>query len=480
MDTDTKQSLLDAAVIAISAFVLYLIFLLPGVAWGNSASLQTYAITLASPNPSLYAGFDLPSAPSPIYAYPAHVWTKIILFGNPAWRINLFSAFLSALTLALLVMAVRNISSSRLTSTCAAISLIFSHSWFLNSVIPGTAILASFIFMVQIFLSIRALMTRSIKAESLSYCTALIGALLAPHNALVFLLPALYLFLSRFAASFWIFTGLSLAGIVFKSATSDFSINSYPLLIIFSLFEFPVVASLLILYGTMHLKKRMPELLKFLLLAWIGSAPATGGTDLIGLFAEMNSALLALSLLTGCGVEYLHARMIRKEDLKRWSNPILISIVVILPLVSTALTAYIFRHTRLDTYIAMKNEKIILRDNPWCDATWYALWPMKNGEGGEKLLADAERTIPSGSVILADPETMPVLDYARRVEGRLNNILLLSADIDEQLPELMSLSLEGRRIFLAGIDSRYYDAVALGKMGNIESSTGFFEWTMKK
>ena len=136
------------------------------------------------------------------------------------------------------------------------------------------------------------------------------------------------------------------------------------------------------------------------------------------------------------------------------------------------------RSNGLDTRFAVEAPATMrLQGNPWHDAVWYALWPPKNGLGGEPFVAEAEAVLPKDAVLMVDPEIAAALDYARRVEGRLAGLRPVACSQEEQMARASLLAAEGARIFLAGIDPAFYDVEGFGRMGVLIEHGRFYEWT---
>lgn len=73
-------------VLACSAFVLYAVYLVPGVLSGDAGELAYHPLRLGIPHPTGY----------PLYLLTGRVWLWLVPWGEPAWRMNLFNAFWGA------------------------------------------------------------------------------------------------------------------------------------------------------------------------------------------------------------------------------------------------------------------------------------------------------------------------------------------------------------------------------------------------
>lgn len=87
------------------ALVLYLATLAPTVYWGDTADLQRAALLLDKPHPTGY----------PMYLGLGHLWASALPIGDPAWRLNLLSACLTAAAV-----GAASFSTLRLTGRAAA------------------------------------------------------------------------------------------------------------------------------------------------------------------------------------------------------------------------------------------------------------------------------------------------------------------------------------------------------------------------
>ena len=102
-----------AGLVAIVAFVVYLITLAPDVLAADSGELQVVAAQLGVAHPP---GF-------PLYVMIAHLFTRLMPLTAPAFAVNLFSAVTSALTVALVYLTSVHITRQHLSSLIAAFAL---------------------------------------------------------------------------------------------------------------------------------------------------------------------------------------------------------------------------------------------------------------------------------------------------------------------------------------------------------------------
>ena len=118
---------LDAAMatlLGLASLTLYIRTLAPGLLYGDSGEFQTVIYSLGMTHPTGY----------PIYVLFGRLFT-MLPFGDPAWRVNLFSAVLGALTVANVYLMVRMLSGWRIAAATAAITLAVTPLFWYFSVI---------------------------------------------------------------------------------------------------------------------------------------------------------------------------------------------------------------------------------------------------------------------------------------------------------------------------------------------------------
>jgi Protein of unknown function (DUF2723) len=106
---------LDSALVLllfVASFMLYIRTLAPSLLYGDSAEFQTIAFTLGIGHPTGY----------PIYVLIAKLF-NFIPFGEIAYRVNFFSAFCAALTVALLYLIIRKLGGMYLSAIFGALTL---------------------------------------------------------------------------------------------------------------------------------------------------------------------------------------------------------------------------------------------------------------------------------------------------------------------------------------------------------------------
>ncbi|MCQ3972157.1 MAG: hypothetical protein DPW09_01780 [Anaerolineae bacterium] len=111
----------------LTVFTLYLLTLAPGVVGGDAGEHQFAAPLLGIPHTTGY----------PLYILLGKLWTLLIPFGSPAWRMNLFSALNGALAAAVTALIVYYLTPHASRFTPHASSFILHPSSFLSAFLTG-------------------------------------------------------------------------------------------------------------------------------------------------------------------------------------------------------------------------------------------------------------------------------------------------------------------------------------------------------
>lgn len=211
--------------LALVSFVVYLRTLAPGVLDGDSGEWQYMANILGVPHSTGY----------PLYVLLAKLFT-LIPFGNPAWRVNLFSAFCAALVVPLVYFLAQRVSHSRTAAALTAAFFAFAPTLWASATIAEVYALNSLLIALTLYFAVRYYDHTEPRAL---YLTALFyGLALTNHRIALFLFPAL----------------LALVMIRRKSLNSKFLIFSLILLLV------PLLLYLYIpLRGTQLLAEQTPE-----------------------------------------------------------------------------------------------------------------------------------------------------------------------------------------------------------------------------
>src|SRR5689334_2212059 len=113
-----RRDWLVAAVVAFSAFGVYLKTLFPGLGGGgDSAKFQYVGSVLGTPHPPGY----------PLYVLVSFCFAHIPV-GSLAWRINAMSAFFATVAVAMSFVALRRLGVSRPIAAAVALAFAFDHA----------------------------------------------------------------------------------------------------------------------------------------------------------------------------------------------------------------------------------------------------------------------------------------------------------------------------------------------------------------
>ena len=107
-----------------STLIVYILTLSRSVYFGDSGELIAVARTLGIAHPPGY----------PLYTMIAHLFTYLP-FGNLAFRVNLFSAVTSSLTIVVVYFICLKLTKNRLASISASLFLAFSYLFLLYSLV---------------------------------------------------------------------------------------------------------------------------------------------------------------------------------------------------------------------------------------------------------------------------------------------------------------------------------------------------------
>lgn len=178
-------SWLDAALALLAgglALLLYGRAVTPGLLPGDSGEFQTLAYLLGNTHPTGY----------PVYLLLARVFAFLPL-GNPAYRVNLFSAVMGALAVSGVFLCGRLISRYRATAVAGALAMAVSATLWSQALI-AEVYTAGAAFLVFIIL---ALLWWDVSGQTWSlYAAGLLGGLsIGVHMSVALLAPAVLLFL---------------------------------------------------------------------------------------------------------------------------------------------------------------------------------------------------------------------------------------------------------------------------------------------
>jgi tetratricopeptide (TPR) repeat protein len=165
-----------ASVAGIIALLVYTCTLAPTVTGEDSGELIGAAWTLGVPHPPGY----------PLWTLLAHTFTWLP-FGNPAWRVNFFSAACGAGTVALLVLAALSLTRNRMAALAAALIFAFSRVFWEQALIAEVYTLNTLFITLLLLIGLRGFRA---EAPSGLYAMALLAGLgTGVHNTLILLVP---------------------------------------------------------------------------------------------------------------------------------------------------------------------------------------------------------------------------------------------------------------------------------------------------
>jgi len=189
-----------AAFAGLLALAVYIRSLAPGLLWGDSAEFQFAAWLGGFAHPTGY----------PLYLILGWLWSHIFPFGEPAYRMNLFSALWGGAAVALLsLLVMRSLrfvdrsagaGPTRLVGFGAALAFTFTPTFWSQAVIAEVYTLHA-VFVTAILLAMIAWAERVFStdygraARQMFFAALLFGFSLTHHRATILLIPAILLFM---------------------------------------------------------------------------------------------------------------------------------------------------------------------------------------------------------------------------------------------------------------------------------------------
>jgi len=158
---------------------IYIKTLSHSVYFGDSGEFITAAATLGIAHPPGY----------PLYTMLAHLFTYLP-FGTLPFKVNLFSAVTSSLTLVFVYLSVLKLTGNRLAALGGSLFLAFSYLFWLYSLVAEVFSLNNLFISIIIFLSI--LIFKNPNDKKLFYILSFVfGLALTNHHTILFLTPSL-------------------------------------------------------------------------------------------------------------------------------------------------------------------------------------------------------------------------------------------------------------------------------------------------
>src|SRR3989344_5451860 len=162
-----------------STLIVYILTLSRSVYFGDSGELIAVARTLGIAHPPGY----------PLYTMIAHLFTYLP-FGNLAFRVNLFSAVTSSLTIVVVYFICLKLTKNRLASISASLFLAFSYLFWLYSLVAEVFSLNN-LFVALIILIAIYIMGNPKNIKLFYLLSFVFGLALTNHHTILLLIPAL-------------------------------------------------------------------------------------------------------------------------------------------------------------------------------------------------------------------------------------------------------------------------------------------------
>ncbi|MEQ8226073.1 MAG: DUF2723 domain-containing protein [Candidatus Eremiobacterota bacterium] len=164
-------------------FIFYVIFLCPTIAGGDSAELITACAVTGIPHPPGY----------PLYTLLGKIFTFIPLY-SIAWRVNLLSAFLSALCCMFIYLSLEILTKNPVSSLCGSLCLAFSRYFWHYSEVSEVFPLNNMF--VSILIYILIVWRESSYNDRYIYLAAFTAGLsMTNHHTAILFIPAMIFFL---------------------------------------------------------------------------------------------------------------------------------------------------------------------------------------------------------------------------------------------------------------------------------------------
>lgn len=166
--------------LALVAFVVYVRTLTPGVLDGDSGEWQYMANILGIPHSTGY----------PLYILLAKL-TTLLPLGNPAWRVNLFSALCATATIPIVYLLAQRVGRSRMAAVISALFFAFMPTLWASAAIAEVYALNTLLVALTLWFAIRFFDNGN--ARDLYLMALCFGLALTNHRIAFFIAPALLL-----------------------------------------------------------------------------------------------------------------------------------------------------------------------------------------------------------------------------------------------------------------------------------------------
>ena len=195
----------------VATAIFYIYTLLPSLAWGDGAKLQSEAISGESfvlsemppddftPDPFIYSKVGVAAWDHPLYVILGNLLVEAFPGIDSLWLVNLISAIFGAASVALVFMLSYRYTGSMLAGCYAGFSLAFAHTFWWHSSTPEVYTLFACLLLASFYLFDRY--ERTNKKLSLFFSAFFLGLAASTHVLAFLAIPALglyYLFSGSF------------------------------------------------------------------------------------------------------------------------------------------------------------------------------------------------------------------------------------------------------------------------------------------
>ena len=426
--------------------------------------------------------------------------------GDLTTNLNLLSAVCGALTVAVVFDIARRLGGSAWCGAVAAGALALSHAFWLHSVITEVYTLNA----LFLALTIRLLLEWRARGSGawLVLAAAVFTVGLTNHLVLAAFAPAAVAYVLATKPGFLrLRTVVAAAAVVVAAAVLSmqhpavaaaakrlwygpppiyhyflYRTNAAQLpreagfYLLYLAYQFPLLGLVLGLRGgRMLVRSRPAEALLLLSAIAVNALVFVKTTEFVSPGTSKYTFYIAdyvvFSILAGCGVSTVGAPELASRGRLLSRPAAVLAGILVLPVASYALAPWLAARTGLDLTRA--------RTLPYRDNDAFFLQPSKRGEDGARRFADeAAHVIAPGGVVVADYTPMSVLRYVQRVEGRLPDSILVASTVAGRPRDLGALAhtyLPNRRVYLAALDTRYYNRASLEKEFELVPAGPLFE-----
>ncbi len=450
---------LDLTIIFAGSFALYVATLAPTVIWGDDAFLQFRAIE---------GDLSASAGSHPAWVLIAHQFSRLPI-GEPAFRVNLTSAFWGAITLCLLYLIMNLLGIARPARLLAVAAFAVSHTFWAHAVRPEVYTMTLALASLLIWLALEW-SQRGGAGWLLAFGLA-VGPALATHVLILLYAPALtWLFIAQYkkfdrkvlgALALGLLVGLmpltylvardariealspvgALRWALFTTMGYDFSeeffIVSKATLradlaqwVIFIGYQFVGLALITIIVGFVGSWRRLPRWQAvFPLLLYVVPAAFAFGYQVGDRYVFYLPSYLALALWLGLGIErLLKALAGDRTGIRPAVFAALLALLVVTPVVVYRLTPDVMARTG----VAFREGRMV----PGPGSRYFLLWPPKNDYYDTRVYAEAALAeAPQDGLVLADPILAAPMMFLQHVEGARPDVKVVYCcwDIDAVL-----------------------------------------------